>query len=232
MLRRLSGYGVDRDQGVAVCYNTGMLNMLSMLVSLLDDLTDLVGSLIPLLPTSAPGTYEVLDHSATLDLQQGGKLAIYRKRQRVRFLRDNIIAYQDIAWGDGDIFAEYHCSPGVAVDRYKAGHRYQILISLRETKYRGESSDIVIDRTIRDGFTKSREDVQTEVNHRMHHLRLSVIFPLERPPHRVFIMMQKANRSLPIAEQMWTRTEDGRVQVSWETKKPRLFEAYLMGWDW
>jgi hypothetical protein len=45
-------------------------------------------------------------------------------------------------------------------------------------------------------------------------------------------MMQKANRSLPIAEQMGTRTEDGRVQVSWETKKPRLFEAYLMGWDW
>ena len=74
-----------------------------MLVSLLDDLTDLAGRLIPFLPTPAPGTYEVLDHSATLDLQQGGKLAIYRKRQRVRFLRDNIIAYQDIAWGDGDI---------------------------------------------------------------------------------------------------------------------------------
>ena len=203
-----------------------------MLVSLLDDLTDLAVHLLPFLPSPAPGAYEVLDHSATLDLQEGGKLAIYRKRQRVRFLRDNVIAYQDSAWGDGDIFAEYRCSPGVAVDRYKSGHRYQILISLRETKNRGELSDIVIERTIHDGFTKSREDVQTEVNHRMHHLRLSVIFPPDRSPLRVFIMLQNANRSLPIGEQMWTRTKEGRVQVSWETKKPRLFEAYRMVWDW
>src|SRR5262245_17055675 len=51
------------------------------------------------------GMYEVLEYEARLELlDTNGDKAILHKRERVRFLQDNIIAYQDMAWGDGDIF--------------------------------------------------------------------------------------------------------------------------------
>jgi hypothetical protein len=65
---------------------------------------------------SLPGMYEVLDYHTELELLDvKGKKAVFRKVQKVRFLQNNIIAYYDKAWGDGDIFVDYKCSPGVGV---------------------------------------------------------------------------------------------------------------------
>ena len=50
-----------------------------------------------------PGMYEVLDYQAQLVLKDSkGKTAVYTKRQHVHFLQNNVIAYQDQAWGDGN----------------------------------------------------------------------------------------------------------------------------------
>ena len=85
------------------------------------------------------GIYEVLEHDVTLELLDAkGKRALIRKRQKVHYLQNNIMAYQDQAWGDGQILAKYQCSPGVEVDRYESGRETQILISLREMKERGD----------------------------------------------------------------------------------------------
>src|SRR5258708_431539 len=47
------------------------------------------------------GMYQVLEHEAVLDLKDmKGKKAVYTKRQKVRFLQDNIIAYQDEVSGN------------------------------------------------------------------------------------------------------------------------------------
>jgi hypothetical protein len=57
---------------------------------------------------SAPGRHvEILEYDSTLELLDvKSETAIFRKLQRVKFLQDNIIAFQDYAWGDGDIFAD------------------------------------------------------------------------------------------------------------------------------
>ena len=53
---------------------------------------------------SYKGMYEVLDYESTLELKdRGGKRATFKKREKVRYLQDNVIAYQDQAWGDGEI---------------------------------------------------------------------------------------------------------------------------------
>jgi len=31
----------------------------------------------------------------------------------VRYLQDNVIAYRDQAWGDGEILVDYRCTPGI-----------------------------------------------------------------------------------------------------------------------
>ena len=57
---------------------------------------------------SVEGMYEVLEYESTLELKDGkGKKAYFHKREKVRFLQDNIIAYQDQAWGDGKILQNY-----------------------------------------------------------------------------------------------------------------------------
>lgn len=53
---------------------------------------------------SQEGMYEVLDYQSTLELLDvEGKHACFSKIKKVRYLQDNIIAYQDHAWGDGRI---------------------------------------------------------------------------------------------------------------------------------
>ena len=91
------------------------------------------------------GMYEVLEHVATLELQdKDGKRAQVRKRQKVRYLQNNIIAFQDQAWGDGEILINYRCTPGTVVDRYRPGMKTFLLISLRETKHRGNVDNFKI----------------------------------------------------------------------------------------
>lgn len=179
------------------------------------------------------GMYEVLDYHARLDLRDAcGNQAVLHKRQRVRFLQNNIIAYQDKAWGDGDIFADYRCSPGVAVDRYREGHRYNILISLRETKHSGNVEEFRIERTIRGGFRKPTEDFQIEIDHRTQRLAISIVFPAQRPPRTVIVLEQNSTRSQVLGPEHTTELPDGRREVMWRTEKPRLFEAYILRWEW
>jgi hypothetical protein len=46
------------------------------------------------------GTYEVLKYEAILELKdRGGKRATFKKHEKVRYLQNNAIAYQDQAWG-------------------------------------------------------------------------------------------------------------------------------------
>jgi hypothetical protein len=179
------------------------------------------------------GIYEVLDHAVTLHLlDREGRRAVYTKYQQVRFLQDNVIAYQDQAWGDGNIFAEYKCSPGVPVDRYREGNRYRILISLRETKNAGDTETFHIQRTITDGFTRHIEHFQTRVDHQMRKLSISVVFPPARLPRKVTLIEQNATRMTPLGPGHWLTLPDGNVQIMWKTDRPRLFEAYVLRWEW
>ena len=56
----------------------------------------------------------------------------------------------------GNPFAAYRCAPGKAVDRYREGHRWRVLISLRQTKNKGDVEEFFIEREIRDGFTATQ----------------------------------------------------------------------------
>jgi hypothetical protein len=179
------------------------------------------------------GLFEVLDFELTLELcDTQGKKAIYRKRETVRFLQDFVTAYEDQAWGIGQIFADYKCSPGVPVDRYRDGHKYKVLISLRETKRRGEVMQISIDRTVRDGFVVSEGWSETDVSHRMKRLRIGVTFPKARCCQKIGIIEKNAGHVTPLEIAKAELLPDGRQRIVWETTKPVLFETYALKWIW
>jgi hypothetical protein len=179
------------------------------------------------------GMYEILEFDSTLELvDPKGKTAIFKRRQQVKFLQDNVIAFQDCAWGDGELFADYKCSPGTEVDRYQEGDRWNVLISLRETKSAGDVDDFYIERTVKSGFTQDEEWRQTEIRHRTRHLRLAVIFPKERHCRRAVLIERNRNRTTVLDPRHFTDLPDGRQVLAWETRNPGRFEVYTIKWRW
>jgi hypothetical protein len=179
------------------------------------------------------GMYQVLEYEVQLEiLDSKSEKAVLHKREKVRFLQDNIIAYQDQAWGDGEIFAGYECSPGVPVDQYREGHRYQILISLRETKNHNDVEEFRIDRTIKRGFTKEVEDFQIEIDHVTRHFSMSVVLPKKRFAKQVSLIERNLSKTTPLEPENQITLPDGRQKVTWTTDHPRLFENYILRWEW
>lgn len=179
------------------------------------------------------GMYEVQEYESILELlDTKGQEAIFHKRQRVRYLQDNIIAYQDQAWGDGRILLNYSCAPGFPVDRYQLGHKTLILISLREFKQRGDMDEFNIQWGIRNGFRNNQESWETEISHITRHIRLRVIFPSKRPPLRAISIEASRQVIRPITMEYQRRLADGRLQVVFETERPRINERYIVKWDW
>ena len=179
------------------------------------------------------GMYEVLEYESRLELMdKKGKRAKFTKREKVRYLQDNIIAYQDIAWGDGDILVNYRCTPGSVVDRYRPGHKTFLLISLRESKRRGDEDEFNMEWGIRDGFLRAQELWETEIRHRTKELKVHIIYPKSRPPRRVWLEENIRRKRHDLDKDTMRELPDGRWHVTCKINKPRLNERYRLHWAW
>jgi len=179
------------------------------------------------------GLYEVLEYETTLELlDRRGQNAMLRKRERVKYLQGGTIAFQDQAWGDGEILLDYRCSPGVPVDRYRPGHTTYILISLREVKSRGDVDEFNIEWGIRRGFLRNSELLETEISHRTRWIKAQVIFPPTRPPSRFAVVEDNTQRTQLLPENSLVQLPDGRWVVTWVKDRPRRFERFSLKWDW
>lgn len=182
---------------------------------------------------SDKGMYEILDYDTTLELLDSrGRSAVIYKRQKVRFLQDHTLVFQDYAWGEGEIFADYKCAPGVVVDRYQAGDRWNILISLRAVKSKGDVEDFYIERTVKDGFIHDDEWFQVEIRHSTNHLRLAVVFPQKRHCRRALLWQRSSNRTTELGNDAIVDLPDGRQLVSWEATKITPLDVFTIRWQW
>ena len=179
------------------------------------------------------GMYEVLEYESTLELlDKEGRRAILRKRKKVRYLQNNIIAYQDYGWGDGEQFLNYRAKPGIAVDRYKIGYKTYILLSLREVKNKGDVDEFFIQWKIRNGFLKPDGFWETDISSATRYLKIKVIFPSGRPPKSVHLVENNVRRVQVLEANSIRHLPDGKWQATWEKSNPRLYEHYILRWDW
>ena len=182
---------------------------------------------------SIEGTYEVLEYQSTLELMdRRGTNAIFRKREKIRYLQDYIIAYQDQAWGDGEILVDYRCTPGTPVDRYRSGYKTHILISLRQVKNKGDIDEFNIEWRIQKGFLLKTGIWTTEISHRTKKAKVQVIFPKNRPPLRVYMTEKNRQRTRNLPKESIRELPDSRWMVAWESNQPRLYEQYILNWEW
>lgn len=195
---------------------------------------DLIESIQTYVRQNSPeGLYEILKYETKLELLDvQGHTAQLSKYQRIKFLQDHVIAFEDYAWGEGNVLADYKCSPGFEADRYLEGGRWNILISLRETKQRGDVQDFYIERKLVNTFTKKDEWWQIEMQHRARMAKLSIVFPKKRHCTHAVVMERTRNRTIPLNAQNFTLLEDGRQLLTWENIEPRPFETYTIKWTW
>ena len=213
---------------------TSILSALTSLLSLstLSSVVDFYQKIQQWLPgNSSP--YEFLECESTLELiDPQGTTALLSKRQKVKFLQNHIIAFEDFAWGDGDVMVDYRCSPGVIVDRYQEGDRWNVLISLRETKNKGDIEEFTIERMEINTFTKDEEWQQVEIRRRTHHLQVNIIFPKERLCQRATLTQRTQSHVTVLGPEHFHRLPDGRQRLTWETKNARAYDIYTIRWRW
>lgn len=179
------------------------------------------------------GLYHILDCDITVELLDAkGKAAVQKKRLKVKFLQDSVSAFVDYVWGDGENFDSYACSPGVVADRYKEGDRWNVLISLRETKNSGDVEEFHIERRVRDAFLSEDEWYQMEIRHKTKQLRMSIIFPKGRSCRSAHLVTRSQHTSKELGPDHLTELPDGRQQLSWETGDIKQLEVYTLKWRW
>ncbi len=182
---------------------------------------------------SDEGIYEVLDHTTTLELLDNrGRRAWVSKKQKVRFLQNNVASYLDHAWGDGEILINYKCSPGKEVDRYIEEHKTYILISLQGVRKRGDKEEIDIEWEFKNGFLDSIGQWSSEVSHRTKTFTVQIIFPKSRPPKRIWKSKYLERRTGLLEQKNVRKLPDGRWEASWKVGKPRLHNRYGLKWEW
>ena len=180
-----------------------------------------------------PGMYEVLNYETTLEiLDVKGKDAILTKTEEVRFLQNNIIAFQDQAWGRGRILIDYKCKPGMPVDFYQFAHKTYIVISLRDVKQKGDSTNFNISWKMKRGFEGSDGFWSTDINHFTKRMKVNVIFPKNRPPKKCMTVESNRQKIKEIQKDALAKLPDKRWQVTWEKQNPRLYEHYVLKWEW
>lgn len=183
--------------------------------------------------SSDEGMYEVLEYESTLELHdRDGEKATFSKRQKVRYLQNYIIAFEDQAWGDGKILINYQCTPGIPVDRYRIDYKTLIVISLREVKNKGDVDEFNIRWDMRNSFLKKSEQWATEIRRPIKHLDVAVVFPKERPPQKWTMFEKNSQRTISLGKNTRQQLPDGRWRVTWEKFKPRFHETYILKWEW
>ena len=220
--------------------NSSLLSIFSMLGKMNLDLSwlDLFGGIKKIGQQLVQKVYQgemyaVLEYDSTLELHDcKGQRATYKKHQKVRYLQDNIIAFEDQAWGDGQILVGYKCSPGVPVDQYRLDYKTFILISLREVRNKGDLDDFNIEWGIKGGFLRQTEQWGTEIRRPVSKLKVCVIFPKKRPPQRMAVIEKSRQRRFSLGNKAIQQLPDGRWRVIWEKKNPRRSETYLLEWKW
>jgi len=179
------------------------------------------------------GLYETLYHQNVWELVDAeGKEVLHTKKMKIKFIQNNVISIPDYVWGDGDCLVDYICEPGKIADVYQSGSRTNVLVSLRESKKRGDVMDLIFRRKILNGFMNDSEWVEVDFSTMTKDFELLVIFPKNRPCKRATLTIRSKVAVSEIDNSKFKVLDDGRHALALNFKNPPIREMYTVRWDW
>jgi hypothetical protein len=99
-------------------------------------------------------------------------------------------------------------------------------------KNRGDYDNFNIEWQIKHGFLLKTGFWATEVSHQTKHLTIKIIFPKSRPPQSLSMVEKNYQKTHLLEKAATVQLPDGRWLVSWERNHPRLYEQYILKWEW
>lgn len=177
--------------------------------------------------------YEIVNLEETWEIHDAtGATVTLKKVMDVEFLRDQVTSIHDPAWGAGELFAEYSCSPGRYVGISRSGERQLAVVMLDPPRRRGDSQHFDITRVIKGGFTGPDEWIELDSETCTGPLKVSVVFPRDRLPQNCQWTRRRGNseKNLGAISQRWR--EDGRQECYVRVARPSPDEIYRVTWTW
>ena len=192
-----------------------------------------VGLLYKLLWERRGWIYEILALEETWDIcdKQGGRVVV-TKAMDIRFLRDNVGSFEDPAWGDGDLFAEYSCKPGTCGGVFQAGPKRYAHVVLNPPRRRGDEEHIESRRVVSGGFGKDSEWIEVHSDTCTGPLSIKVIFPQDRAPENCDWSRRRHGKEKPLRGVRLVNRPDGRHECSVRAGRTSPDEVYRLIWTW
>jgi hypothetical protein len=168
--------------------------------------------------------YETISFHGRLEiLDKENRVAVFRRRQRIRFLEDGVTEFIDRVWGEGVLFAGYEARSMSILESIPTRRGYAVLLALPRMFARGETFDIITERRIVGGFIDQQAYWESAMAAPTEALTIDVRGPagliLARPeivaPARGEMDLRQRRRSL-------------RFQV----RQPALYIPYKLEWSW
>lgn len=174
--------------------------------------------------------FEIEDMKLSIDVvDRQGDRAIFKKEERLRFLRDNVTAIYDYGWGTREPFASHRVKPGRLVERRQIGLKHRSLVVLPEPQNQGDKLTLTVRRLIRAKFTGPNNWLEGEVYYRMRRMQLSVTVPIAPPITGAKFIRRRQSTEVPLSVQLISRKRQ-RIRAS--IVRPRIGDSYLLEWDW
>jgi hypothetical protein len=168
--------------------------------------------------------YETLEFRGRLEiLDREGRVARFIRRQRIRFLEDNVTAFHDRIWGEGILFAYYAADGMRMLQPIRTLKGYVLPLALPRPFHKGEVFEVRTERRIvgafagAGGYWESAMAVPTDV------LDIEVVTPVGlrcrrvevHAPHRRGLSAGARPRALAL-----------------KVSQPALDVPYRLSWSW
>lgn len=183
------------------------------------------------------GIYEIVTSELEWDLTAAdGREAFVTKKNKVRFIQNNVLAIPDYIWGDGSTKSEYSCNVGQKVAEFQEGAKTCVVIVLDRMYKRDEELELEIKRTVRDAFMGTREWIEVKPLAGTPELTLNVLWPAGRSAERAELTIENERRNRRSVEQLGDDSfhwgPGGRQQITRHFARPSPDERIRIEWSW
>lgn len=229
------GYGVSVTVGAAVSAGLVFLSTLGFVVAIIATVIIPlgVGLLYKVWWERRGWIYEILNFEETWEIcDNRGSKVVVTKAMDVTFLRDNVVAFTDPAWGDGDLFAEYSCRPGTCAGVFQIQPMKYAHVVLDPPRLRGDEEHIESTRVVTGGFGKDNEWVQVDSDTCTGPITIKVIFPLDRAPEICTWSRRRRGKEKGLGGVALVNRPDGRQECSVRAGRTSPDDVYRLVWTW
>ncbi len=167
--------------------------------------------------------YETIKFSARLEFIDRRGVAVFSRRQRIRFLEDGVTTFFDLAWGEGILFANYTAGPLRILDAIRTPKGYVVALALPRPYHKGEVFEIDVRRRIVGSFLDEQVYWDTAMRVPTELFTIDVVPPYDR---------RIRHPEIAAPPQGDFDASESPKPLRLRVKQPAVHIPYKLSWSW